>query len=70
MHPMQKEFCDNDAYQCGNCTSGQIVSAVAMLEEPGNKDAAAIKESMSGNICRCGAYKKILAAIEQCRKEA
>jgi xanthine dehydrogenase YagT iron-sulfur-binding subunit len=70
MHPMQKAFCDNDAYQCGYCTSGQIVSAVAMLKEPGAKDAGAIKESMSGNICRCGAYKNILAAIEQCRKEA
>jgi len=70
MHPMQAAFCENDAYQCGFCTSGQIVSAVAMLKEAGPKGAAAIKEAMSGNICRCGAYKNILAAIEQVRKEA
>jgi xanthine dehydrogenase YagT iron-sulfur-binding subunit len=69
MHPMQAAFCEYDAYQCGYCTSGQIVSAVAMLKEPGPKDSASIKEAMSGNICRCGAYKNILAAIEQCRKE-
>ena len=70
MHPMQKAFCEHDAYQCGYCTSGQIVSAVAMLKEPGDKSPAGIRESMSGNICRCGAYKNILAAIEQVKKEA
>jgi xanthine dehydrogenase YagT iron-sulfur-binding subunit len=65
MHPMQKSFCDNDAFQCGYCTSGQIMSAVALLKEPHGKKDVDIKEAMSGNICRCGAYKNILTAIQQ-----
>ena len=56
------------AYQCGYCTSGQIMSAVALLKEPCGPDDAAVKELMSGNICRCGAYANIVAAIQQVRK--
>ena len=70
MHPMQASFFTNDAYQCGYCTSGQIMSAVALLKEPCGPDDAAVKESMSGNICRCGAYANIVAAIQQVRKRA
>ena len=67
LHPVQKAFVAHDAYQCGYCTSGQIVSAVALLNEPcGSKDVD-VKDAMSGNICRCGAYKNILAAIQSAR---
>jgi len=65
LHPMQKAFVDCDAYQCGYCTSGQIMSATALLREGCSKDVAAIREAMSGNICRCGAYQNILHAIQQ-----
>ena len=68
LHPMQKAFLDCDGYQCGYCTSGQIMSAVALLKEPCGPDDAAVKELMSGNICRCGAYANIIAAIQQVRK--
>ena len=68
LHPMQAAFVACDAYQCGYCTSGQIMSAVALLKEPCGPDDAAVKELMSGNICRCGAYANILAAIQQVRK--
>jgi xanthine dehydrogenase YagT iron-sulfur-binding subunit len=70
MHPMQASFLACDAYQCGYCTSGQIMSAVALLKEPCGPDAAAVKELMSGNICRCGAYANIVDAIQQVRKHA
>jgi xanthine dehydrogenase YagT iron-sulfur-binding subunit len=70
MHPMQASFLACDAYQCGYCTSGQIMSAVALLNEPCGPDAAAVKELMSGNICRCGAYANIVDAIQQVRKRA
>jgi xanthine dehydrogenase YagT iron-sulfur-binding subunit len=70
MHPMQASFLACDAYQCGYCTSGQIMSAVALLKEPCGPDDAAVKELMSGNICRCGAYANIVAAIQQVRKRA
>jgi len=70
MHPMQEAFFTHDAYQCGYCTSGQIMSAVALLKEPCGPDDAAVKELMSGNICRCGAYANIVAAIQQVRKHA
>ena len=67
LHPMQKAFVDYDGYQCGYCTSGQIMSAVALLKEAcGIKDTD-VKEAMSGNICRCGAYKNILTAIQHVR---
>jgi len=67
-HPMQAAFLAHDGYQCGYCTSGQIMSAVALLEEPCGPDDAAVKELMSGNICRCGAYGNIVAAIQHVRK--
>ena len=68
LHPMQAAFVACDAYQCGYCTSGQIMSAVALLTEPCGPDDAAVKELMSGNICRCGAYANIVTAIQQVRK--
>ena len=70
MHPMQAAFLACDAYQCGYCTSGQIMSAVALLDERCGPDDADVKERMSGNICRCGAYANILAAIQQVRQRA
>jgi len=70
LHPMQKAFLDCDGYQCGYCTSGQIMSAVALLKEPCGPEDAAVKELMSGNICRCGAYANIVQAIQQVRKGA
>ena len=70
LHPMQAAFVARDGYQCGDCTSGQIMSAVALLREPCGPDDAAVKELMSGNICRCGAYANIVAAIQQVRKSA
>jgi xanthine dehydrogenase YagT iron-sulfur-binding subunit len=68
LHPMQAAFVACDGYQCGYCTSGQIMSAVALLKEPCGADDAAVKELMSGNICRCGAYANIVAAIQQVRR--
>jgi xanthine dehydrogenase YagT iron-sulfur-binding subunit len=70
LHPMQAAFVVLDAYQCGYCTSGQIMSAVALLKEPCGPDDADVKELMSGNICRCGAYQNIVAAIQQVRRKA
>src|SRR5262244_2042876 len=70
LHPMQKAFLECDGYQCGYCTSGQIMSAVALLKEPCGPDDVSVKELMSGNICRCGAYANIVAAIQQARKGA
>ena len=70
MHPMQAAFLACDGYQCGYCTSGQIMSAVALLKEPCGPDDASVKELMSGNICRCGAYANIVAAVQQVRKQA
>ena len=70
LHPMQAAFVKCDAYQCGYCTSGQIMSAVALLKEPCGSDDAEVKEFMSGNICRCGAYPNIVAAIQRVRQGA
>ncbi len=70
LHPVQTAFVACDAYQCGYCTSGQIMSAVALLKEPCGPDDADVKECMSGNICRCGAYPNIVAAIQSVRKNA
>jgi xanthine dehydrogenase YagT iron-sulfur-binding subunit len=67
LHPMQASFMACDGYQCGYCTSGQIMSAVALLKEPCGPADADVKELMSGNICRCGAYPNIVAAIQQVR---
>jgi xanthine dehydrogenase YagT iron-sulfur-binding subunit len=69
LHPMQKAFIEQDAFQCGYCTPGQIMSAVACVREGRAKTDDQIKESMSGNLCRCGAYPKIVAAIKQARDE-
>jgi xanthine dehydrogenase YagT iron-sulfur-binding subunit len=68
LHPMQAAFVECDGYQCGYCTSGQIMSAVALLKEPCGPDDADVKELMSGNICRCGAYPNVVAAIQQARR--
>jgi xanthine dehydrogenase YagT iron-sulfur-binding subunit len=70
LHPMQAAFLAHDGYQCGYCTSGQIMSAVALLKEPCGPTDADVKEFMSGNICRCGAYQNIVAAIQEVRKKA
>ena len=70
MHPMQTAFVECDAYQCGYCTSGQIMSAVALLKEQCGPDDAEVKEFMSGNICRCGAYQNIVTAIQRVRQGA
>src|SRR4051812_7592203 len=67
LHPMQAAFLATDGYQCGYCSSGQIMSAVALLKEPCGPTDAEVKEFMSGNICRCGAYQNIVAAIQQVR---
>ena len=69
LHPMQAAFLQNDAYQCGYCTSGQIMSAVALLREPCGASDDDVREFMSGNICRCGAYANIVRAIQQVRGE-
>ena len=68
LHPMQAAFVASDAYQCGYCTSGQIMSAVALLKEPCGPEDTEVKECMSGNICRCGAYQNIVAAIQSVRQ--
>jgi xanthine dehydrogenase YagT iron-sulfur-binding subunit len=65
LHPLQQAFIDRDAFQCGYCTSGQICSAVGLIREGRAHSAEEIRELMSGNICRCGAYPNIVAAIEQ-----
>jgi xanthine dehydrogenase YagT iron-sulfur-binding subunit len=70
LHPMQAAFVAHDGYQCGYCTSGQIMSAVALLKEPCGASDTEVKELMSGNICRCGAYPNIVAAIQQVRGNA
>jgi xanthine dehydrogenase YagT iron-sulfur-binding subunit len=67
LHPVQSAFVAHDAYQCGYCTSGQIMSAVALLKEPWGPKDDDVREAMSGNICRCGAYPNIVAAIQQVR---
>ena len=65
LHPLQQAFIDHDAFQCGYCTPGQICSAAGLLAEGRARSADEIRELMSGNICRCGAYPNILAAIQQ-----
>jgi xanthine dehydrogenase YagT iron-sulfur-binding subunit len=65
LHPLQRAFIDHDAFQCGYCTPGQICSAAGLIAEGKAKTADEIRELMSGNICRCGAYPNIVAAIEQ-----
>jgi xanthine dehydrogenase YagT iron-sulfur-binding subunit len=70
LHPMQAAFLEHDAFQCGYCTCGQIMSAVGLLREPVASDDDAVREAMSGNICRCGAYQRILAAVKSARARA
>jgi len=70
LHPMQAAFVEHDGFQCGYCTSGQIMSAVALLKEPYGHSDEDVKEAMSGNICRCGAYSNIVSAIQQVRRKA
>jgi xanthine dehydrogenase YagT iron-sulfur-binding subunit len=69
LHPMQAAFVEHDGYQCGACTSGQIMSAVALLKEPCGPSDDDVKHAMYGNICRCGAYPNIVAAVQQVRKQ-
>ncbi len=65
LHPLQQAFIDHDAFQCGYCTPGQICSAAGLIAEGRAKTIDEIRELMSGNICRCGAYPNIVAAIQQ-----
>jgi xanthine dehydrogenase YagT iron-sulfur-binding subunit len=67
LHPMQQAFITHDGFQCGYCTSGQIMSAAAMVNEPWGAGDADVREAMSGNICRCGAYPGIVAAVQSVR---
>ncbi|MDT7782312.1 MAG: xanthine dehydrogenase YagT iron-sulfur-binding subunit [Pseudonocardiales bacterium] len=67
LHPVQRAFIDHDGFQCGFCTSGQIMSAVKVVEEREVRTDDQIREAMSGNICRCGAYPNILEAIKQAK---
>jgi len=63
LHPVQRAFIEHDAFQCGFCTSGQIMSVVGLLAEDRAHDPAAVREALSGNICRCGAYPNIVDAV-------
>jgi len=65
LHPVQAAFLKHDAFQCGYCTPGQIVSCVALLSEPVEHTDEAIRENMSGNLCRCGAYANIVSAVRE-----
>ena len=67
LHPMQQAFIDHDAFQCGNCTSGQIMSAIACIGEGHANTDGDIREYMSGNLCRCAAYPNIVAAVKQAK---
>ena len=69
LHPLQSAFIERDGFQCGYCTSGQIMSGVACIAEGHANSAAAIREWMSGNICRCGAYDNIVAAIQDATRK-
>jgi xanthine dehydrogenase YagT iron-sulfur-binding subunit len=69
LHPMQQAFIDQDAFQCGYCTPGQIMSAIACVQEGHVRDDDEIREYMSGNLCRCAAYPHIVAAINQAKDQ-
>jgi xanthine dehydrogenase YagT iron-sulfur-binding subunit len=69
LHPIQAAFVEHDGYQCGYCTSGQIMSAVAVLSEPVGPTDDDVKQAMYGNICRCGAYPNIVAAVQAARRQ-
>jgi xanthine dehydrogenase YagT iron-sulfur-binding subunit len=64
LHPVQQAFIDHDAFQCGFCTPGQVMSAVALIREGRAKSSAEIREWMSGNLCRCSSYPQIVSAVE------
>lgn len=68
LHPVQQAFIDCDAFQCGACTAGQVMSAAALLEEDGWSTADDVREQMSGNLCRCGAYPRIVDAVLSVRE--
>jgi xanthine dehydrogenase YagT iron-sulfur-binding subunit len=68
LHPLQQAFIEHDGFQCGYCTPGQIMSALGLMKEPCGKSNSEVKECMSGNLCRCGAYPNIVAAIQSVRK--
>lgn len=68
LHPLQQAFLDEGALQCGYCTPGMIMSAVALLKQNGHPSQAEIIDSMGGNICRCGTYSRIIAAVERAAK--
>jgi xanthine dehydrogenase YagT iron-sulfur-binding subunit len=70
LHPLQQAFIDTDAFQCGYCTSGQLMSGLGCIAEGHTGSAEEIREWMSGNICRCGAYTNIVAAISSAAKES
>jgi len=67
LHPMQQAFIDHDAFQCGYCTPGQIMSAIACVHEGHAGSDGEIREYMSGNLCRCGAYPNIVAAVNDAK---
>lgn len=69
LHPVQRAFIDHDAFQCGFCTSGQVISAVACVAEGHASSEAEIREWMSGNICRCGSYPQIVEAVKAAASE-
>ena len=69
LHPVQAAFVEHDGFQCGYCTPGQIMSAVALIKEGHTRSDSEIREWMSGNICRCGAYPNIVAAVRQAALE-
>ena len=69
LHPVQEAFLEHDGFQCGYCTPGQICSAVACIKEGHAKDDGQIREWMSGNLCRCGAYPNIVAAVREAREK-
>ena len=70
LHPVQEAFIKHDAFQCGYCTSGQICSGVGLLDEGHAHTDAEVREQMSGNLCRCGAYPNIVAAVRQAATRA
>jgi xanthine dehydrogenase YagT iron-sulfur-binding subunit len=70
LHPLQQAFIDHDAFQCGYCTPGQLCSAVGLIAEGKAQTPDEIRELMSGNICRCGAYPNIVAAIQQAMRQS
>jgi aerobic-type carbon monoxide dehydrogenase small subunit (CoxS/CutS family) len=69
LHPVQESFIEHDGYQCGFCTPGQVMSAVALLEHNPDPSEDEIRYGMSGNLCRCGAYPNIVRAIQAAAKE-